>query len=218
MDWGDVKEISGKCLWRKARQPWKQGNTAESCIGGEAVTLASLSPHASTGSWTIERLACQTPEALNYRVGPHPEGPFKCLMCWTTEGPQAREPSMCMQGQSYGERLAKEAFWSPATRGSNKDSDGAITPAVEAVHVPSHLMPPGSLQAKQLCHLHAQVPLGQSCHRQKKSWAYECRVPLVVSNSLQPCRLWLTRLLVREGGSPGKNTGVYWPILVALPF
>ena len=23
---------------------------------------------------------------------------------------------------------------------------------------------------------------------------------------------------VREGGSPGKNTGVYWPILVAMSF
>ena len=23
---------------------------------------------------------------------------------------------------------------------------------------------------------------------------------------------------VRERGSPGKNTGVYWPVLVAIPF
>jgi len=22
----------------------------------------------------------------------------------------------------------------------------------------------------------------------------------------------------REGGSPGKNTGTYWPVLVAIPF
>ena len=26
------------------------------------------------------------------------------------EGPQAKEPSKCLNGQSYGERLAKEAF------------------------------------------------------------------------------------------------------------
>ena len=32
----------GKCLWRKARQPWKQGNTAESLVGGGAITIASL--------------------------------------------------------------------------------------------------------------------------------------------------------------------------------
>ena len=134
-------------------------------------------------------------------------------MCWTTEGPQAREPSMCMQGQSYGERLAKEAFWSPATRGSNKDSDGAITPAVEAVHVPSHLMPPGSLQAKQLCHLHAQVPLGQSCHRQKrkkKSCIYGHRVTLVMSESLWPCKLWPAKLLCQGEGFSRQE---YWSVL-----
>ena len=32
----------GKCQWRKARQPWRQGDTVESCIGGGAVTIASL--------------------------------------------------------------------------------------------------------------------------------------------------------------------------------
>ena len=69
------------------------------------------------------------PDALNYRVGPHPGCPFKCLMHLSTrvgpqagghlylpdapnnrEGPQAREPSKCLNGQSYGQRLAKEAF------------------------------------------------------------------------------------------------------------
>ena len=38
---------------------------------------------------------------------------------------------------------------------------------MEAVHVSAHLAPPGSLQAKQLCRLRAQLSLGQSCHRQK---------------------------------------------------
>ena len=51
----------------------------------------------------------------------------------------------------------------------------------------------------------------------KKSCIYVCRVTLVVFNSLQPCGLWPTRLLC-QAGSPGKNTGVYWPILVAVPF
>ena len=68
-------------------------------------------------------------------------------------GPQAREPSKCLNGQSYGERLAKKAFWSPATRGSNQDSDRVITPAVKAVCVPANLAPPRSPQAKQLSHL-----------------------------------------------------------------
>ena len=37
------------------------------------------------------------------------------------ERPQAREPSKCLNELSYGGRLVKEAFWSPATRGSEKD-------------------------------------------------------------------------------------------------
>ena len=45
----------------------------------------SLSPQASIGSWTVERLAHQTPDALNYRAGLHPGCFFKCLMCWSTE-------------------------------------------------------------------------------------------------------------------------------------
>ena len=39
------------CLWRKARQPWKQGNITESHVGGGAITVASLSPHASISSY-----------------------------------------------------------------------------------------------------------------------------------------------------------------------
>ena len=64
------------------------------------------------------------PDALSYRAEPHPECSFKCLMCRTPamgplyvpnvpnnrEGPQAREPSKCLNWQSYRERLAKEAF------------------------------------------------------------------------------------------------------------
>ena len=66
--------------------------------------------------------------ALNYRVGPHPGRPFKCLMHQSTEqepsqgvplyvpkawnnreGAQAMEPSKCLNGWSNRERLAKEA-------------------------------------------------------------------------------------------------------------
>ena len=49
-----------------------------------------------------------------------------------------------------------------------KDSARIITHGEEAVRVPAHLVLPGSPQAKQLRHLHAQLLLGQSCHRQKK--------------------------------------------------
>ena len=80
------------CLWRKTGQPWKQGDPAESCIRGGAITIASLSPHISMGSWTIERLAHQTPDGLNYRAGPHPGCSFKGLKCQSTVGPQPGGP------------------------------------------------------------------------------------------------------------------------------
>ena len=47
-NWGDVRgDCGGKCLWRKAGQPWKQGHAAESRVGGGAITIASLSPPCS---------------------------------------------------------------------------------------------------------------------------------------------------------------------------
>ena len=50
-DRGDVREeTGGECLWRKARQPWKQGDTAESCVGGGTITIASLTPHTNISS------------------------------------------------------------------------------------------------------------------------------------------------------------------------
>ena len=36
-------------VW-KPRQPWKQGNTAESHVEGGDITIASLFPHASISS------------------------------------------------------------------------------------------------------------------------------------------------------------------------
>ena len=96
------------------------------------------------------------------------------------------------------------------TRGLKKDSDRAITSVVEAVHVRAHLALPGSLQAKQLCLLHAHLSLGQSCHRQKRSCIYACRVASIVSNSLSPCRLWPARLLCQEGSFSRQE---YWSVL-----
>ena len=78
-----------KCLWRKAGKPWKQGDTAKSHVGGGVITVASLPPR--------ERLAHQTSEVLNYRVGPYPGCPFKCLMRWSTEeDPTQGGSSMCL--------------------------------------------------------------------------------------------------------------------------
>ena len=117
--------------------------------------------------------------------------------------------------------MEKDWTKKPATRGLKKDSDRAITPAAEVVHVPAHLALPGSSQAKQVCHLHAQLSLGQSCHRQKKKkkcLVCLCRVASVLSDSLQPVDSGPPGFSVREAGSPGKNTGAYGPILVTIPF
>ena len=73
----------GKCLWRKAGQLWKQGNITESCLGSGAITIASPSLFASICSWTIERLAHQTPNALLSRTPSRV--PLKCLMHQSTE-------------------------------------------------------------------------------------------------------------------------------------
>ena len=85
--------VVGNACGGNGRKAWKQGDTAESHVGGGAITIASLSPHANISNWTIERLAHQMPDAPVNR-----------------EGPWAREPSKCLNGQSYGERLAKETF------------------------------------------------------------------------------------------------------------
>ena len=166
------RDRGGKRLWRKARQPWKQGDTALSCIVGSAITTASLPPQTGISGWTVERLAHQMTEALNYGGRPHSVCPFKwlihqsakqdpslgapsmCLVRWTTEKDPKQGIPKCLNEQSYGERLAKEPFWLPAMRDLKKDSDKATTPASEAVCVPGHLAPPGSLQAKQLHHIH----------------------------------------------------------------
>ena len=51
------------------------------------------------------------PEALIYRVRPQPRGPLNVSdVPNNREGLQVREPSKCLNGWSYGQRLAKEAF------------------------------------------------------------------------------------------------------------
>ena len=117
------------------------------------------------------------PDALNNREGPQAREPSKCLNVGAMEKDWPKRPS---------DRQLQEA---------RKKTDGAITPAVEAVHVPAHLVLPESLQAKQLCHLHPQLLLGQSCHRQKTSCTSVCGVASVVSYSFRPWRLWPASLL-----------------------
>ena len=82
---------------------------------------------------------------------------------------------------------------------------------------PAHLVPPGSPKAKWLPHLHLNSPWGRA--------ATAKRVLCLCAGSLRSCLplcdsvdCGLPGFSVREGSSPGKNTGAYWPILVAIPF
>ena len=124
------------------------------------------------------------------------------------EGPQAREPSKCLNGQSYTERLAKEAFWLSATRDLKKGFDRPVTAAAEAVSVPAHLVPPGSPQPKQLCHFHAQSSMGQSCHRQKVfclcTWGHFGHVQLFETLWTVACQASLSEEFSRQE---------YWSVL-----
>ena len=194
-----IKGMWGRRLWWERPVEESQAamearpDTAESRVGGGAITVASLSPPASICRWTIERLAHRTPEALNYRVGPHAGCPFKCLMRPSTEkDPTKAAPlsAWCahlqrrtpVRGSPLCAWRAKQQTRTPdkgalevpewaklrrktSQRDLEKDFTRAMTPAAEAVHIPAQLVLLGSPQAKQLHHLYAQLSLGQSCRR-----------------------------------------------------
>ena len=124
------------------------------------------------------------------------------------EGTQARKPSKCLNRQSYGERLAKEAFWLPATRGFKKHSGRPITPAAEAVRVPAHLAQPGSPRPEQLSHLHTQPSLGQSYNRQNvlRRCTWDCFGHVQFSENLRT-------VACQASLSVGFSRQEYWNVL-----
>ena len=69
------------------------------------------------------------------------------------EGPLAREPSKYLNGQRYKD-WPKRHF-DCQLQEARKRIDRVITLVREAIRVPTHLAPPGSLQGKLLSHLHA---------------------------------------------------------------
>ena len=73
------------------------------------------------------------------------------------EGPQDGEPSKFRLSNREG--LPRDLLITSCQR-LHKDSDRATAPVAEAVHVPAHLVPPGSPQAEQLHHPHARSSLG----------------------------------------------------------
>ena len=81
------------------------------------------------------------PDAPIYRVGPQPGAPRHVPdVLSNREGPQAREPSKCLKGQSYAERLA---LLVTSYKRLNRDADRAMTPAAGAVGIPQAWCPNG---------------------------------------------------------------------------
>ena len=135
-----------------------------------------------------------------------------CLMRGTTEkDPRQGSPLCAWTFRATEKDRPKRPSNCQLQEAKKKDSDRAITSAAEAVHVPAHLVLPGSSQAKQLCHLHAQLLLGQSCHKQKKEiLASMCTGSLWSCLTLQPCRRWPARLLCQGEGFSRQE---YWSLL-----
>ena len=143
------------------------------------------------------------------------------------EGPQEKKPSKCLTGQSYGERRQRpsncqlqEAKTNKQTKKQkNTHSDRALTPASEAVHVPAHLALPGSCHKPSSCTTFMlNSHQGRAATGKKRCLASMCAGSLWSCSTL--CDLvdcGLPGFSVREEGFPDKNTGVYWPILLAMP-
>ena len=92
-----------------------------------------------------------------------------CLMPQTTEKDfRQGSPLSTWMGRATEKDWPKTPSDSQLPEAKKKDSDRTTAPTAEAVCVPAHLMPPGSPRPEQLRHLHTQLSLAQSCHRQKK--------------------------------------------------
>ena len=159
----------------------------------------------------------RVPGAPIYRAGPQPGGPSMCLTHQTTEkGARQGSPLRACTGGAMERDWPKR----PSDRQlqGQKKTERAVSPVAEAGHVPTHVVPPGLPEAKPLSHLHAQLSLGRAATG-KNSLASMCAGPLRLRlDSWDPVDCGLPGFSVREGGSPGKKSGAYWPILVAIPF
>ena len=91
----------GKCLQRKAGQPWKQGDTAESHMGGGVITIASLPTRQHQQLNSGECLTVWTTEE-----DPSQGGPSRCLRRQTAEKDPRQGRRLSAEQESYRERLA----------------------------------------------------------------------------------------------------------------
>ena len=118
-----IEGMWGKRLWWEmpVEESLAATKARQYCwVRGWAITIASLSLYTSINSWIIERLAHQTPDAQNYRVGhpgcslsdwcakhrvgPQPGGPYMCLTYWTTEKDPRQVPEQAEFQRKTGQR------------------------------------------------------------------------------------------------------------------
>ena len=116
------------------------------------------------------------------------------------------------------DRLAKEAFWSPATRGLKKDSYRTINPTAEEVLCPYILGADRVPASQAAAPLSCSTLTGAELPQAKKVLCLCAQGHFGCAWLCDPVDCGLLGFFVRERGSPGKNTGAYWPILVAIPF
>ena len=155
-------------------------------------------------------------DALIHRVGPHPGAPFsdRCLHL------QSRAPgkgALCVVEEvQLQAKPVQRGLLIASCKRSEKDTDRSVTPGWR-YSMAWHTAPPGSPHAKQLSHLQAQLLLGPRCHSQHTYIYISC---VCASGSLPSCPslCWPVAYVLLCQGSPGRNTGEYWPVLLAAPF
>ena len=118
-----TKRMWGRRLWRE--MPVEGGRAAREARWYSRITRSGWCHHhslslPSSQNWQLNnrKAGPSNPWGTEVQSWLQSGGPFYVPDALNNrEGPQAMESSKCLNGRSYGERLAKEAFWSQVTRG-----------------------------------------------------------------------------------------------------
>ena len=142
-----------------------------------------------------------------------------CLMHRTTEkDPRQVSPLSAQMGRATERDWPKRPSDHQLQEACKKDSDRAITPGAEAVHVPAYLVPLGSLQASSCFTFTPNSHWGRDAHSKNCLASMHAGSLRVCLTLCDPVDCVLPGFCVREGASPGKKTGAYCALLVVIPF
>ena len=208
-------DCGGKCWWRKAMEARRYCWVMHSGQSHHHSLTLSRRQHQQLNSraagppraWYTE-LQNRTPA-----TGGRARGPCVPGVLSNRGGPQAREPSKCLNRRGYRERPAK------------RPSDCQLHETWEKTLIGPQLLQqrqcPCTRGATRVRTSHAAGPPS----RWGRAATGKSSLTSVQAGPLQSCPtlcgpldFGLPGFSVRESGSPGKNTGAFWPILVAIPF